>query len=632
MAEIGKILVKLGVDPKGLEKGLKQAEARLKGFGDSARKIGGSFTKFVTLPITAGAALSVRAFAIQEDAVNDLRAALSNTGEASAETMKDFQRFAAQIQKTTKFGDEAILGQIAFAKNLGVQTKDLKKATVAAIGMSAALGIDLRTAFNLIGRASKGQTSLLTRYGIVVDQTKTKQEQFADILSFGASKFSIAQARAKTTSGALEQMKNAVGDLLEVIGKQLAPLVINIANKIKGLAEILQRMNPVLLKNVLIFGGLAAAIGPIILGIGAVASGFGVMLPFMIKGFGIFVKFLPVLKGIAVGFGLVVLKVLAVIAVFAAAVASTRFVIDNFSAMGNFLKSIFAGLKSFIFTIIAKIVRKLEDIPLIGDVISRKMSQTFEKDAAKSLNKFIDLADKAKETSVSFGDSMKGLGSDLKTIFAGIKLPSIFSGSADPAAAVPGAAPASPLGSFSQGIDNLKQKMASDLPAMVQQLETFSQGVMSTMSTTAQSMVQAWATGSGDLMSIFQNLFSSLLSMAVDMAVKNLKILQLISSGFSALFSNPLTATLVIGGLIAGVAAFSKLKPMAKGGIVTGPTPILAGEAGPEAVIPLGGSRASGFLGGGEQKIIVMLDGRILTETVVKRMPGVIRANAGVRL
>jgi hypothetical protein len=78
---------------------------------------------------------------------------------------------------------------------------------------------------------------------------------------------------------------------------------------------------------------------------------------------------------------------------------------------------------------------------------------------------------------------------------------------------------------------------------------------------------------------------------------------------------------------------------MADGGIVTQPTLAIIGEAGPEAVVPLPGSRGykplsggssgggAGLASGGEQTIVIMLDGRQIAATTVKHMPGVLRLN-----
>ncbi len=61
----------------------------------------------------------------------------------------------------------------------------------------------------------------------------------------------------------------------------------------------------------------------------------------------------------------------------------------------------------------------------------------------------------------------------------------------------------------------------------------------------------------------------------------------------------------------------------AHGGIVTGPTRAIIGEAGPEAVIPL--DRLDDFMGGGSQTIIIDLDGRTIAKRTVQHMPSVLR-------
>lgn len=76
----------------------------------------------------------------------------------------------------------------------------------------------------------------------------------------------------------------------------------------------------------------------------------------------------------------------------------------------------------------------------------------------------------------------------------------------------------------------------------------------------------------------------------------------------------------------------------ASGGIVTGPTSALIGEAGsPEAAIPLNDRGAAfmqktmGLSGGGVIIIRNELNGRVLTEEVLKNMPGVYRFKVGNR-
>lgn len=173
---------------------------------------------------------SIEAAKKQEDAMNSLRAALRATADDTAATMDQFQQFAAQTQRRTIYGDEAVLEALAYAKNLGVVTGQMEDATVAAVGLAAKFNIDLKTAMMLIGRASQGQTQMLTRYGILVDITKSKQEQFNQILQIGADAFYLAEAAAETTSGKIFQAKNTFGDLQETIAGLVLPVMGELAD------------------------------------------------------------------------------------------------------------------------------------------------------------------------------------------------------------------------------------------------------------------------------------------------------------------------------------------------------------------------------------------------------------------
>jgi hypothetical protein len=158
----------------------------------------------------------------QEAAVTSLNAALRNTGLNVESLSPKLQQYAAAIQKVTKYGDEAIISGTAMLQNIGDLSEDqLPAAQKAVVGLAARFNMDLKTAFELTGRAAKGQTQTLTRYGIVLDMTGTKEDQFNQLLEQGAEGFQIAKEQASDGAGALQQYKNIVGDLQESLGDLL---------------------------------------------------------------------------------------------------------------------------------------------------------------------------------------------------------------------------------------------------------------------------------------------------------------------------------------------------------------------------------------------------------------------------
>ena len=194
------------------------------------------YAKWGALAITGALALAARAAMKQEDAMFGLAAALKVAGEYSGSTMKRLIAFASEMQQVTTYGDEMILGQMAYARALGISANQMEAVMKAAIGLSVITG-NLETSTMLVARASLGQTAMLTRYGIILDESLSPQEKFNALLKRGSELFELAKAQAETTSGSLKQMKNAVGDVAEVIGMPLLPVVKSAAKAIKEWAQ-----------------------------------------------------------------------------------------------------------------------------------------------------------------------------------------------------------------------------------------------------------------------------------------------------------------------------------------------------------------------------------------------------------
>lgn len=199
---------------------------------------------------------SVQMFATQEKAVLMLQSALRNQGAAYNTLTKDLMAYNAEIQKQTIYGDEQIALLQAQGLNMGINASQIKEATRAAIGLSAAYNMNLGTAMMLIARASQGQTQMLTRYGIVLGENLTPQEKFAKLLEIGANKMQVAKDQAKTFEGAIQQMNNAVGDAREKIGAVFAPAITTLAGSLKGVSEMFSKLPEPVQRVIVMTGAL----------------------------------------------------------------------------------------------------------------------------------------------------------------------------------------------------------------------------------------------------------------------------------------------------------------------------------------------------------------------------------------
>ncbi len=212
-------------EAKLIIKARDEASKKFKKIGQSGIGMGSMLKKAAAMgaayfggrAMIGGLKESIELFGTQEMAVNHLQSALDNLN--MGQQSKEMQDFASSIQAVTTEGDEATLELMALGASMGGMAGDqLKAATQAAIGFSRSLGIDTKAAMTLVAKAAQGNTTSFSRYGVQLDATMSKEEQFQLILRKGAEGFKMAQAETETTSGKMTQLSNAWGDFKETIG------------------------------------------------------------------------------------------------------------------------------------------------------------------------------------------------------------------------------------------------------------------------------------------------------------------------------------------------------------------------------------------------------------------------------
>jgi hypothetical protein len=151
---------------------------------------------------------------------------------------------------------------------------------------------------------------------------------------------------------------------------------------------------------------------------------------------------------------------------------------------------------------------------------------------------------------------------------------------------------------------------------------------------TAGATVGIWAGATAAITGFFalftsalSTMFASLVGVMTAVGTFVMGVLAAIAEALTAtVFGIPWAGAILVGiGLIAVALAAAGAIKFAKGGVVTGPTLGLLGEAGPEAVIPL--DRMGEMGGGNDRPIIVysMLDGDLVSRSMTDRQPSALR-------
>lgn len=223
-SKIADAFVEIGARTSKFNKGMAGVRQRLGNIAGGFKRLAKiGVAAFAAIGVAAG--LAVKSFTEQEDAENSLRSALKRTGLEVEKNFKRFVKFAAEIQNTTKFGDEMTLSLIAQARNLGVAEDQLESVTKGALGMSKALGIDLNSAIRNTALALQGEFTILQRYIPALRQTTDATEKMAIVQKLMNAGFKQAQDETKTLSTKFTQLRNDFGDAVQKIGGVISELL-----------------------------------------------------------------------------------------------------------------------------------------------------------------------------------------------------------------------------------------------------------------------------------------------------------------------------------------------------------------------------------------------------------------------
>lgn len=239
MASIGSLIIdliaKTGAFETDLGRAARTAEKRSKEIDRSISRMGSRITNsLAAIGVGFSFAQIIKATSEAEKALAALDNAVRNNAGAAGVTTKQLEEFSGELQRLTTFSDDSIQGMQALLLTFRqIGGGEFERAQVAVLDLATALGKDLNSSALLVGRALadpiKGMTAL-GRAGVVL--SKEQQGVIKSLVESGRSaeaqgiilqqlesRFGgAAKAARDTFGGALDGLKNALGDLLEVKG------------------------------------------------------------------------------------------------------------------------------------------------------------------------------------------------------------------------------------------------------------------------------------------------------------------------------------------------------------------------------------------------------------------------------
>lgn len=150
----------------------------------------------------------------EELALQKLANALALAGNYSHQAQTDLEDFTESMEELTGVQDDVVANNLAVLESMTkLNSEGLQKAEKAALGLSAAFGIDLDSAVKLVGKGVEGHTEAFKRYGIQIEGTSDKTQNLANIMK--ALPFEAATGKMSTFAGASLGVENAFSNLAE---------------------------------------------------------------------------------------------------------------------------------------------------------------------------------------------------------------------------------------------------------------------------------------------------------------------------------------------------------------------------------------------------------------------------------
>jgi hypothetical protein len=216
-------------DEKGVRKALKsfsQLETTTQKASYALKQYGGPAAIAAIGAVTAGLTKAVKAAAEDQKSQEQLKIALENTVGANKSQVTSVEDSVTALMYQTATADDVLrpaLSKLVRATKDVTQAQSLLKL---ALDISAGSGRDLTSVSTALSRAALGNFTALTRLGIPLDQNAVKAKDLDGVLgSLSASFAGAATKNAQTFEGQVTTLKIALGELEESVGKQLIPVL-----------------------------------------------------------------------------------------------------------------------------------------------------------------------------------------------------------------------------------------------------------------------------------------------------------------------------------------------------------------------------------------------------------------------
>lgn len=286
--------VRITGDASKLVSALKQANTKVSAFGIAMKNAGRNLSIGLTLPLAVAGGAAIKFASDFQESMNKVDVAFGN----SKQQVKDFAQTTLKqfgIAEGSALDMAALFGDMATSMGLTrPAAADMSTSLVGLAGDLASfknIGIDQAT--TALAGVFTGETESLKKLGIVMTEANLKQfameqgiasniktmsqaEKVALRYQFIIAKTANAQGDfGRTSDGAANQMRifqESLKELSAKFGQQILPIFTKLVTFANGLLQKFSELSPTTKKLIIVFAGIAAALGPVLYILGTLVT------------------------------------------------------------------------------------------------------------------------------------------------------------------------------------------------------------------------------------------------------------------------------------------------------------------------------------------------------------------------
>ena len=297
---IGFLNFKFGADLSGFERAMKKAQKNLKKFGKNIQKTGQNLSRNLTLPILGlgAAALKFGSDLEETDAkFKTVFSSIQKEAEKTAQSLKENFGLSELAAKEMLSGTGDLLVGFGFTEEKALELSNSVNELAVDLASFTNFSGGAEGASQALTKALLGERESIKSLGIAITETDLKKYaadhglvwKELDRVTKAQLTFEMAQKQSSKAIGDFERTSGSFanqarilqGDLVDIaseIGARLIPFAQAFIEKLKGLVKWFDGLSESTKDNIVKWGLILAAIGPVLIIVGKMSVGLGSLI------------------------------------------------------------------------------------------------------------------------------------------------------------------------------------------------------------------------------------------------------------------------------------------------------------------------------------------------------------------